>query len=351
MFTMTQTAGYKTLKEILDQPATWKRTVERFNGDLGNSVEWIREKAPATILFTGCGTSYYLSLAAAAAFRAMAGQPAQGVPGSEVFLQPETTLPAGDDSLVIGVSRSGESSETVMALSYVKENRRGTSAALSCYPGSSITRQAEKVWTIPEAQEESVVMTKSFSSLLLFLDLVAAALGQQRGILDELASLPQIGQQVIAGYEQMMATLASDPKTGRFVFLGSGSFYGLALEAMLKVKEQAVAWSEAYHSLEVRHGPKSIVDDNTLVVAFVSPSAWRFEADVLKEMMDYGAKVLTLGAEDAVSEWNVVLPQGVNAFARGLAAMPLVQLLGYYHAIAKKLDPDVPQHLTQVVRL
>lgn len=351
MFTMTHTVGGQTLQEILDQPAAWRSTIERFKGDLENSVEWIKEQAAQTILLTGCGTSYYLSLAAATAFRAMAGQLAQGVPGSEVFLQPQITLPAGNSSLVLGVSRSGESSETVMALSYIKANGRGTTAALSCYPGSSLTRQAEKVWTIPEAQEESVVMTKSFTSMLLFLDLVAATLGKQKAILNELESLPEIGQQVIAEKRQMIATLVSDPQISRFVFLGSGPFYGLALEGMLKVKEQAIAWSEAYHSLEVRHGPKSVVDGHTLVVAFVSPSAWHYEANVLKELMAYGAKVLTLGAVDAVSEWNVALPQEINPFARGLAVMPLVQLLGYYHALTKKLDPDVPQHLTQVVRL
>jgi glucosamine--fructose-6-phosphate aminotransferase (isomerizing) len=149
----------------------------------------------------------------------------------------------------------------------------------------------------------------------------------------------------------MVVALASGRTIKRFVFLGSGPFYGLALEGMLKVKEQAIAWSEAYHFLEVRHGPKSIVDEETLVVAFVSPHAWRFEAGVLEELQGYGAKVLTLGADDEGGEWNVALPRGLSPFSRGLAVMPLVQLLGYHHSMAKGLNPDMPQHLTQVVKL
>lgn len=344
-------AGSKTLREIQAQPGAWRATLCSFKAMRENTVSWYTKMRPETLVLTGCGTSYYLSQAGAAAFGLLAHECAVSVPGSELFLQPDLTLPATGKVLVIGVSRSGESSETVRALTFVKESGRGRTAALTCYPESSLAHEADVVWGLPAAQEESVVMTQSFTSMLLFLDLLAGTLGQEEKVLDEFELLPQLGQELLERYSAMIEALASEPRFDRFIFLGSGPFFGLAQEGMLKLKEQAISWSEAYHSLEVRHGPKSIIDDKTLVVSFPTPGLWPYEGPLLQELKSYGAEVLTLGAGEAVSDWNIALPAGLNIFARGLAVMPLVQLLGFHRALARGLDPDVPQHLTQVVKL
>ena len=140
----------------------------------------------------------------------------------------------------------------------------------------------------------------------------------------------------------------------RFFFLGSGPNYGLACETMLKMKEMSLSYSEAYHFMEFRHGPKSMVDRSSLVVGLVSEEAREQEIAVLKEMQELGATILALADyEFGLEEFDhiVAFKSGTSDWARGVLYLPLLQLLAYHRAMAKGLDPDHPAHLDAVVKL
>ncbi|HKJ69987.1 MAG TPA: SIS domain-containing protein, partial [bacterium] len=135
-----------------------------------------------------------------------------------------------------------------------------------------------------------------------------------------------------------------------------GPFYGLANESMLKIKEMSLSTSEAYHSLEFRHGPKSMVDEDMLVTFFLSNSAFDTESKLVKEVKELGGRTLTVceQATPAVKEYSdylVELQSGLSDYARLILYMPVTQLLGYHAAVAKNLNPDQPTNLTQVVTL
>ena len=142
----------------------------------------------------------------------------------------------------------------------------------------------------------------------------------------------------------------------RFFFLGNGPLFGLACEAMLKMKEMSLSYSEAYHTLEFRHGPKSMADGSALVIGLLSPNGLAQELAVLSDMQVLGARrmAITESAADlapgAAGE-QVFLQSGLSQANRIVLYLPVLQLLAYQRAMAKGLDPDGPRNLTAVVTL
>ena len=166
--------------------------------------------------------------------------------------------------------------------------------------------------------------------------------------------LSLIGNWLLQERAGLARQLGEDMALQRFFFLGSGPNYGLACETMLKMKEMSLSYSEAYHFLEFRHGPKSMVDESSLVVGLISEGAREQEVAVLKEMQGLGATILALadyefGLEDFAHV--VAFKSGTSDWARGVLYLPVLQLMAYYRALAKGLNPDRPTHLDAVVKL
>ena len=158
-----------------------------------------------------------------------------------------------------------------------------------------------------------MAQTRSFTSMLVgVLALAALGSGHDR-LLDALTELPEHGGRLLAEHGALAQSLGRDASIARVFFLGSGPRYGLACEAMLKMKEMSLTASEAYHFLEFRHGPKSMVDADTLVVGLLSESAREAEAAVLREMKGLGARVLVLAERAAGLGWaDHVVPIGAG---------------------------------------
>ncbi|MCD6289986.1 MAG: SIS domain-containing protein [Anaerolineae bacterium] len=174
--------------------------------------------------------------------------------------------------------------------------------------------------------------------------------------LTQLDRLPEVGRNLLENYADLVKQLGSDLSIDRVFFLGSGIYYGLACETMLKMKEMSLTYAEAFHFMEFRHGPKSMVNDHTLVVGMVSDSTREQEVAVLREMRGLGARVLAI-AEDGGSndlggaDYVVPLRSGLPETARGVLYLPLLQLMAYHRSMAKGLNPDRPQNLDAVVYL
>lgn len=188
--------------------------------------------------------------------------------------------------------------------------------------------------------------------MLLVAQLCAGIASGRADHCEQLKALPIHGERVIEEQHRLIRELGESEEFDKFVFLGSGPNYGLACEAMLKMKEMSLSPSEAFHFLEFRHGPKLAVDEKTLVVGLLSDSARDYEIAVPEEGRGIGAKALVLtdrGEEEA--DYLVQLSSGLSELARGVLYMPLLQLLAYYRALSRGLDPDAPLHLDAVVEL
>lgn len=349
---MANDRGVKTQKEILDQFNAWGNALSEVLGQEAHLRELFECRTFAEVIFTGCGSTYYLSLAAAAIFQAITGIRARALPASELFLFPRFSVTKDGPILLVAVSRSGETTETLQAVRAFKKGYGVDILAITCYENSSLVVECPNSLVAKEAKEASIVQTRSFSSMLLIAQFCAGIAAGRDDYCSQLRTLPAHGERVIGEQHSLIKELGENEEFDKFVFLGSGPNYGLACEAMLKMKEMSLYSSEAFHFLEFRHGPKSTVNEKTLVVGLLSDSARDCEIAVLKEARAIGAKTLPLTDRGEIEADHLVqLNSGLSELARGVLYMPLLQLLAYYRALFRGLDPDVPPHLEAVVRL
>jgi len=344
--------GSKTLREILTQFKAWETAIHEMLKQETFLRQLFRQRGFAEVVFTGCGSSYYSALTAAAFFQTLTGIRARGVPASELFFFPSSSLAKHGPILLVAISRSGETSETIWAVRTFKERCNGDVLAVSCYEKSTLVAESDLSFIAKEAKEESVVQTRSFTTMLLGLELYAGIISRQTDYSDQIKVLPEQGERIVGNYHDLIKELSKSDKFDRFVFLGSGPNYGLACEAMLKMKEMTLLPSEAFHFLEFRHGPITTVDEKTLLVGLLSDSASDYEMEVIKEVRSLGAKALVF-TDRAVRhpvEYLILLNSGVSELVRGLLCIPLIQLLACYRALAQGLDPDSPRYLDAVVK-
>jgi glucosamine--fructose-6-phosphate aminotransferase (isomerizing) len=232
----------------------------------------------------------------------------------------------------------------------------GPILTITCYPESPLAQQADLALATPHAQEQSIAQTRSFTSMLLLALALTAAIKQDEAMLAHLGRLPRLLDDLTGRLGDLPRLLGADLAINRIFFLGAGPLYGLANEAMLKTKEMSLSYAEAYHPLEFRHGPMSMVNERTLVVGFLSDTGQPEQMQVLKDMEKLGARTLAL-VEDgsAFANWRadhvVELRSGLEEWARSPLYLPLAQRMAYHRAVAKGLNPDRPNNLTAVVEL
>ena len=348
------TKGEDTWQEIFSQPKVWKATLETSAADRAALEGFLDQSGFDHILVVGCGSTHYLAQSAAATIAHRAGIPAHALPASELWLFPAAF--ALDRTLLLAVSRSGTTTETLWALDRFREVGGGPVLAVTCYPESPLAQRADFVLVAPDAQEHSVAQTRSFTSMLLLIQALAATLAEDEGMLERLLRLPDALEDLVERVGDLPQRLGEDRDIERLFFLGGGPLYGLASEAMLKTKEMSLSYAEAYYPLEFRHGPMSMVDEHTLVVGFLSDTGLAQEVRVLKDMQRLGGRTLAL-VEDAaaLSGWRddhaVELRSGLDEWERGPLYLPVIQRLAYHRAVSKGLDPDRPNNLTAVVEL
>jgi glucosamine--fructose-6-phosphate aminotransferase (isomerizing) len=343
--------GIHTQAEILSQPSVWAKTLDEFGQKSPSLIRAWRNDSPRQVLFIGCGSSYYLAQTVSRLFRSLTGIPSQACPASELFLFPAQVLADPRQTLLIAISRSGTTTEVLVAVEQFRRLGGPAAWAITCYPESTLAQIADEALTATAAQEKSLAQTRSFTSMLLLAQALATSLGQQETAV--LARLPEVGQELLAGMAALAAGIGQRPDLNQFFFLGSGALYGLAGEAMLKIKEMSLSHSESYHFLEFRHGPKALVNSQSLVVGLLSAEAYAHEHQVLLEMGQLGAETLALAPQTNASgmTYSVALGSELPDWALPVLYLLPLQLLAYHRAVGKGLDPDNPRHLQAVVHL
>lgn len=347
--------GIHTQNEILGQVTAWQSALDEIEAKREALRAFGTEAQFSDIIFTGCGSTYYLSLVAASLFQEHTVWSARAAPASELLLFPDMVLPsARGRTLLVTISRSGATTETLRAAQAFKKRQGPSVVAISCDEDSPLVTESIMALIAGEAKEQSIAQTRSFSSMLILTQAWAWLLDNERH-LQALGSLPAVGDRLISENCDLAKQLGEDSDLERFFFLGSGPRYGLACEAMLKMKEMSLSYSEAFHFMEFRHGPMSMVNDATLVVGLLSDTALDYEAAVLEEMRALGARTLVLaedkGKKPLPADYLVCFESGLPESVRGVLYMPVLQLLAYHRAMCKGLNPDTPEHLSAVVML
>jgi glutamine---fructose-6-phosphate transaminase (isomerizing) len=341
--------GKHTFHEITSQPQIWQHALTAFNDKESELAALFENNTFDNIIVTGCGSTYYLALTAARLIQKFSYRPARAYPASEIVLYPDATLNANDNTLLIAVSRSGTTSETVRALNVFRERGMGKILTVTCNAQTPLAQGADMFIAIEAAQEQSVAQTRSFSSMCVVVQQIAAFLGKQN--LTASANLPTICQTLLDMYSTLAQALGENPQIQKFFFLGADTLYGIAAEAMLKMKEMSLSYSEVFHTLEFRHGPMSMVGADSLVVGLVSASSAEYELQVLKEMQAKGTTILAIAQAATEFERTIVLPDNVPSWTVPILYLPTLQLVAYHRSLFNQQDPDNPHNLTAVISL
>jgi glutamine---fructose-6-phosphate transaminase (isomerizing) len=350
-------------KEIFEQPRAISDTLE---GVLGFSPDLFGKKASDifndidAIQILACGTSYYAGMTAKYWLEAIAGIPTQVEIASEYRYRQPASNPR---ALVVVISQSGETADTMAALKYAKELGHKHSLAICNVATSAMVRETSLAYLTRAGVEIGVASTKAFTTQLAALFLFTLTLAQLRGRLSSeqaathlknLRHLPVALSSVLALEPQIIAWADAFAKKENALFLGRGLHYPIALEGALKLKEISYIHAEAYPAGELKHGPLALVTEDMPVVT-VAPNDALIEKlkSNMQEVRARGGQLYVFADADsriASSEGIHVirLPEHYGLLSPILHVVPL-QLLAYHTALARGTDVDKPRNLAKSV--
>lgn len=358
--------GYEhfMLKEMHEQPKAVKDTLTPRikNGDvvieeLGMTDEEIR--TISKIFIVACGSAYHTGVTAKYVFEKLARIPVEVDLASE-FRYRDPILP--ENTLVVIVSQSGETADTLAALRLAKEKGVRTLGIVNVV-GSSIAREADNVMYTWAGPEIAVATTKAYSTQLIAQYLLAMKFAKVRGTVSQndfdamIQSLERLPEQIslLLSHKENVQRFANRYLAAEHVFfIGRGIDYAISMEGSLKLKEISYIHSEAYAAGELKHGTISLIEDGRLVVAVLTqPELYKKTISNIQEVKTRGAFVMavtTVGNTEVekVADYVVYLPETNPIFANSLAIIPL-QLFGYYVSIGRGLDVDKPRNLAKSV--
>lgn len=359
-------AGFEhfMMKEIHEQPRAVRDTLNSVLEDgkldlssVGMSDEDI--KNIDQICIVACGSAYHVGVAAQYVIEDLAQIPVRTELASE-FRYRKPLL--SKNELVIIVSQSGETADSLAALRLAKEKGIKTLGIVNVV-GSSIAREADSVFYTLAGPEIAVATTKAYSTQLIAAYCLAIQFAKIRGTIDdakyaelisELTQLPDKIQKIIEDKERIQWFAAKQVNAKDIFFIGRGLDYAVSLEGSLKMKEISYIHSEAYAAGELKHGTISLIEDGTLVIGVLTQSdLYEKTVSNMVECKSRGAYLMGLttygnyNIEDTAA-FTVYIPKTDEHFITSLAVIPL-QLMGYYVSIAKGLDVDKPRNLAKSV--
>ena len=355
------------LKEIHEQPTALQNTLTpRFAGK-GMDFGWLpltaqEVQALRKISFVACGTAYHTGVFGKYAIESLSRIPVEAEVASEYRYRDPII---GENELVIVVSQSGETADTLAALREAK--RRGAKVMAICnVVGSTIAREVgnENTLYTYAGPEIAVASTKAYMTQVEMMTLLAIALGSLRGtlpaekaqgLLQELAQLPAKAEAVLKTEETLQRFASTASQKRHVFFVGRGMDYALSMEAALKLKEVSYIFSEAYAAGELKHGPIALLKEGRLVVAILTqPMLIDKMMSNLREVKARGAQVMCICCESLVAKVEgqvdeiIAIPDASDLLTPLLAVIPM-QLFAYCMAVARGCDVDKPRNLAKSV--
>ena len=350
-------------KEIFEQPRAFGDTLEGVEGItptlFGKEAEEVF-KDVNRVLIIACGTSFYAGLTAKYWLEAVAGMPCDVEVASEYRYREPVTDPK---TLVVTVSQSGETADTIAALKFAKSRGMAKTLAVCNVAQSALVRESLLHYITRAGVEIGVASTKAFTTQLAALYLLTLVFAKLRGRLDEKAEaealtrlrhVPTALTAVLALEPQIIAWAERFARKEHALFLGRGMHYPIALEGALKLKEISYIHAEAYPAGELKHGPLALVDENMPVVT-IAPNDELIEKlkSNMQEVCARGGELYVFADGDSAiaSEEHVHvirLPENYGDLSPVLHVVPL-QLLAYHTALARGTDVDKPRNLAKSV--
>ncbi|MBQ7480481.1 MAG: glutamine--fructose-6-phosphate transaminase (isomerizing) [Lachnospiraceae bacterium] len=352
------------MKEIHEQPKAVKDTINAYIKDntvdfdtVGISDEDL--KKVSDIYISACGSAYHVGMVAQYIIEKLARVPVRVELASE-FRYRNPIM--GPDSMVIAISQSGETADTLAAIREAKSRGVKTMGIVNVV-GSTIARESDHVMYTMAGPEIAVATTKAYSAQLIAMYLFAIKLAFVRGnidkdrhdaLLEEIKTLPAKIEKSLEDKERLQWFTAKFSNVHDVFFIGRGIDYAISLEGSLKMKEISYVHSGAYAAGELKHGTISLVEDGTLIIGVLTQSdLYEKTVSNMVEVKSRGAYLCGITSSgnyeiEDTADFTVYIPKTEEIFEASLAVIPL-QLMGYYMSVARGLDVDKPRNLAKSV--
>jgi len=360
-------AGYPhfMLKEIMEQPQTLRDTLrgrllpESGTAKLGGIEHDLESLLYARrIIITACGTSWHAALIGEYLFEDLVGIPVEVEYASE-FRYRNPIL--NEDSVVLAISQSGETADTLAAIREAKRKRSKVFGICNVV-GSTIARETDAGVYLHAGPEIGVASTKAFTSQVTVLSLITLLLGRIRSIssvrgkklVEELASIPSKVEKVLQKHQQIKEIAEQLYQNSNMLYLGRGYNFPVALEGALKLKEISYIHAEGYPAAEMKHGPIALIDDHMPVI-FIATQDSVYDKIIsnIEEVRARKGRVIAIATEGdrdiaKQAEHVIYVPETLELFNPMVTIVPL-QLLAYHMAVLRNCDVDQPRNLAKSV--
>lgn len=346
--------------EILDQPRAWRETLQMLVKRKDELGGWIKGENFGQIVFVGCASSYCVGVSAASIAQLVSGLNTEVYPSSEYCYLRRPPYDSRIKTLVVAISRSNDSDDTFWAVEKLKRLHPAVKVlGIFAKDGGRIQSMCDQFVLLPNTLEIGPVSTRTASSSLLACMVLTAWISNKDAFINELVKVPDLYSD--PAYIKMIQDAVrklSVPKPIplHYTFLGSGPYYGLALEAARKVRELVAYNSDAHTTLEYRHAGYGGLTKETMVMNFLSDTLRKAELDVMGGLAKYRCVrvALTETIDESVrlrTDQTIELKTKVSEITRLLAMFPVLHFFAFYMSIARGKNADKLYHLEPPITL
>ena len=344
---------FLTEQEILDTPRALERTCRYFDERLEEHKNFFARNAQQKFASFGCGSSYMLAKSAAAIFGALPGTSAVAVPAGDYLVSPKSWSEALKDSIVVTLSRSGHTSELVMAVKEIRQTLRCPVISISAEQGNDLMPLSQQDIVLDWCYDKSVCQTRTVTSFYAAVLLLAAAYA---GRAELSAAVHTAAAKCEAFQQENRDTLAKAAALpwDNVVVLADGPLCGIAEEGALAFTEISMLCGRYFHVLDYRHGPIVISGKNTLTVMVLRPGEEALQKAMVDDVLAKGGPVVTVSDKEGNPWGGVANVQiiGVDDFAAwGVLFIYVCQLMALLKAVELGGNPDQPKGLDPYIKL
>ena len=336
------TRQYKMLDKTIKYIESQKHAIRQFYLD----------KKPKSIVFIGSGSSYFVSQSAEIIARNF-GFYSFSISSGDVMVNFNAYRASFEGSMVVAISRSGNTTEILKTITEMQKVCGIPVVVITCVEDSKLGKISDLCLNIPWAFDESVCQTGTVTNLYAAVSLLLAGFADCGKTFEELEMMTAVGDKFIEDNESAFKNIA-EIDWNKVVVLADGEISGLACEGALAFKEISRNDSNYYHVLDVRHGPMVMIDKNTLVMADLKPENREYQLNLIGDLAKRGPTIVVCTDESYDTIENVALHikhKNVGNIAEGLPFINIAQIIAYYKAILKGLDPGNPDGLDAWIKL
>ncbi len=345
---------FKAEIEIFSQYDALGRTYAHMLEMKAEIHSFAKANAAMGLTFIGCGSSYSLCKSAAMSARMRLDGKMNALAAGDLLIHFASMKGIVRDTVIVAPSRSGSSSEVVMAVKKAKSEMGLKCISVCTRKGSELSGLADLSIVLPWAFDDSVCQTRTVTNLYFANLMLIAMLADDMVLVEELGEAVNAGNQFMEANLEVLKKIAENGQWEKIVVLADSELEGIAEEGALAFNEICQLPSNYYHVLDVRHGPMVLIDGHTLVIIACSPVETPLQRDLVRDVKAMGAYVVTVSDKDSHawgSDCNIKVPEYRNFSVMGVPFIYVPQALSFYKALALGVNPDAPTGLEAWIKL